>query len=64
MKEGEDMEGQMYTRQQVAKILNVTEVTVSRLIKSGKLEAFKIGEQIRITNASFQKFLEDSKIEV
>lgn len=58
------MEKQIYTQKDLATILNVSIKTISRYIKKGELEALKVGGKIMVTNASFQKFLEDSKIKV
>ena len=55
-------EKQLYRIDQVAKRFNVSETTVMRWIASGKLESIKLSRKLtRITEASIQKFLEDSK---
>lgn len=55
-----------YTRKEISEILKISEKTVDKLIKSGQLEAFKLGDgsrsSIRISEKSFKKFLEQSKI--
>lgn len=57
-------EKQLYRIDQVSKRFNVSETTVNRWIASGKLEAIKLSRKLtRITEASIQKFLEDSKKE-
>lgn len=53
----------MYTKQEIANIFKVTYQTVGLWIRDGKLEAVKINNTVRITEASFQKFLEDAKQE-
>lgn len=58
------MENIIYSKKDIARILNVSIKTVDRYIKKGELEAIKVGGLIKITNASFQKFIEDSRFEV
>lgn len=56
------MEGKYYTPQEIADLLRVSYMTVYRWIRSGKLEAYQIQKQYRITNESFKKFIEAKKV--
>ena len=49
-----------YTPQEVAKILNISTLTVYRWIKSGKLKAAKVGKWY-ISEKDFNQTLEASK---
>lgn len=51
----------LYTIEEVAKILRVSEATVRRLIKSGQLEAIQVGSQYRISQEELDKFLSRGK---
>lgn len=53
----------MYTLQEVADMLNVSNRTVRNWIKSGKLPAIKIVRQYRITKEDLEAFIQDSKRE-
>jgi len=48
----------LLTVQDVAHIMGVKAKTVYRWIKSGELEAVKIGRLLRITEAALQRFIE------
>lgn len=48
----------VYTTTEVAEKLKVTRMTVLRFIKSGKLQAFRVGNQWRITQKSLLEFIE------
>lgn len=50
----------LYTLQETANLLKVSTRTVLRYIKSGKLEAIKIG-QWRVSKTAIQNFLDNSK---
>lgn len=52
-----------YTREQVAKILQVTPMTVYRYINNGKLKAYNIGSDLRISEADFNQFLQNSLVQ-
>jgi excisionase family DNA binding protein len=47
----------VYTIPEVCKLLKVSDDTIRRLIKSGELEAVKIGNQWRIKKASVDNLL-------
>ena len=51
----------LYTVKEVAQILKVNPHTVRRWIREGKIQSVKIENNVRITNASFQKFLEGNE---
>jgi excisionase family DNA binding protein len=44
------------TVNQVAKMLNVHEVTIRRHIKQGRLRAIKVGRQVRISREDLEEF--------
>ncbi len=47
----------VYTVEEVAKLLRVSEATVRRLIKTGELEGFSVGNQYRITQEALDKYM-------
>lgn len=49
---------QLYTTEQVAKLLQIHPLTVLKYINSGKLRAVKLGRIYRVTDGSLQSFLE------
>ena len=51
-----------YTVEEVCGKLQVSDQTVRRWVKSGKLTAFKPGKELRIRPADLEKFLESRKI--
>lgn len=51
----------VYTLHEVEEILSVTQRTVYNLIKSGKLNAFKVGGQWRVTEEALQEFLSQGR---
>lgn len=62
MKGGIGMEElRIYTVKEVADLLKVSKMTVSRYIQSGKLKSSKLGRMHRITDTDLRKFLEDCK---
>lgn len=50
------------TSENVAQTLKVNIMTIYRYIKSGKLRAYKIGKEFRITEKDFSDFLSKSRI--
>jgi len=55
-------EKEYFTAQEVADKLRVNVMTIYRYIKSGKLEAYKIGKDFRIKESEYQKFINSMKI--
>jgi len=49
----------IYTSEQVAEMLQLHPLTVTKYIKKGKLEASKIGRVYRIKESAVEKFLQD-----
>jgi excisionase family DNA binding protein len=47
----------VYTVEEVAKILKVSEATVRRLIKSGALEGFSVGNQYRVKKEALDRYM-------
>ena len=47
-----------YTVPEVAETLKVSHMTVYRWIKDGKLAAYKLGGEFRITKRDLERFLE------
>ena len=46
---------------EIAEKLRVSEMTIYRYIKAGKLSAYKTGKEFRISQDDFNEFLSDSK---
>jgi putative molybdopterin biosynthesis protein len=55
------MEEKAYTPDEVAQIFQISKHTVYELIKRGELQAFKIGNKMRIEHAELEKFKENTK---
>jgi len=53
---------QIYTTEQVAKLLQIHPLTVLKYIKAGKLRAIKLGRVYRIRESALQKFLDQDVI--
>ncbi|MEK7400682.1 MAG: helix-turn-helix domain-containing protein [Candidatus Poribacteria bacterium] len=51
------------TMNEVEQSLSVNRITVYRLIKSGKLKAIKVNSAVRISEDSFQEFLEENSVD-
>jgi len=49
---------QFYTIAEIKDLLKVSDATIRRYIRAGKLESRRIGNQHRITEASVNKFLD------
>jgi excisionase family DNA binding protein len=47
----------VYTVEEVAKMLKVSAATVRKLIKQGKIEAFPVGNQMRITKEALDRYM-------
>jgi len=47
----------LYSMQEVAKLLKVTEKTIQTYIKNERLKAQKIGRRWKITESNFRKFI-------
>jgi len=54
-------EQEFYLVSQLANSLQVSEMTIYRYIKAGKLKAYKIGKEFRINKGEFQRFLDKTK---
>ena len=62
MKGGIGMEElKIYTVKEVADLLKVSKMTVSRYIQSGKLKSSKLGRMHRIIESDLKAFLDDCK---
>ena len=62
MKGGIGMEElRIYTVKEVADLLKVSKMTISRYIQSGKLKSSKLGRMHRIADDDLRKFLENCK---
>lgn len=48
---------EFYKTEELADILQVNIMTIYRYIKSGKLQAYKIGKEFRIDKKTFDEFL-------
>ena len=51
----------VYTVKEVAEILRVSQMSVSRYIKPGKLKSSKLGRMHRIIESDLKAFLDDCK---
>ena len=56
-----DEEQDMLTYAQVAKLLQVSERTIKRLVASGRLKSSRVGRQRRFARADVEAYLESSK---
>jgi len=56
-----NQEKDFYKAEDLAKMLEVNIMTIYRYIKSGRLQAYKLGREFRIDKNEFQKFLENNK---
>src|SRR5215204_6550846 len=56
------MENRQLSLSEVAGLMGVSERTVRRWIKSGKLRAYKPGRDYRIPESAFAQFIEESEI--
>lgn len=52
---------EFYLVGELAERLRVSDMTIYRYIQAGKISAFKIGKEYRITDKEFDKFLEKVK---
>jgi excisionase family DNA binding protein len=55
------VEEDYYTVEEVARRLRVSNMTVYRWIKAGKLGAYKVGGEFRIAEGDIERFLEGSR---
>lgn len=55
------MEEKAYTPDEVAQIFQISKHTVYELIKRGELQAFKIGNKMRIDHAEIERYKENTK---
>jgi len=49
--------GPLFTRDEAASFLRVSESTVYRLIRGGELSAFRVGHSIRISQVALEAYL-------
>ncbi|XOB46397.1 MAG: helix-turn-helix domain-containing protein [Candidatus Nealsonbacteria bacterium] len=52
---------EFYLVEELAEKLRVSNMTIYRYIKAGKIEAYKIGKEFRIDEKEFNNFLNNSK---
>jgi excisionase family DNA binding protein len=48
----------IYTPKEVATAVRVSQVTISRAIRDGKLKAFRVGGQWRIAGSALREYLD------
>jgi excisionase family DNA binding protein len=53
----------VYTIQEIASILKISEKTVYRLVKNGELPILRVRRRIRITSKALEQFLEGGRHE-
>lgn len=56
-KNASDTEKEFYLVEEVAKKLRISNMTVYRYIKAGKIQAYKIGKEFRIKKSELDGFL-------
>jgi excisionase family DNA binding protein len=56
------VEPTFYSLEQVAEMLQVSERTIMREIKAGKLRAFKAGRALRFTREAVQEYIRHQEI--
>jgi excisionase family DNA binding protein len=56
------MKDKFYTPQEVAELLKISYMTVFRWIRAGKMKAYKLGKQYRISKEELDKFLEEGRV--
>ncbi|MEH7112618.1 helix-turn-helix transcriptional regulator [Neobacillus niacini] len=54
------MEGKVYTPDEVAQLFQISKHTVYELIKRGELQAFKVGNKMRIEHEEIERYKESS----
>lgn len=54
-------EKEFYLVEELAEKLRVSNMTIYRYIKAGKVKAYKIGKEFRIDKKEFNKFLDKVK---
>ncbi len=57
-----NMKEEFFTAQELADKLKLNVMTIYRYIKSGKLIAYKIGKEFRISEKDFNSFIKASKM--
>ncbi len=55
-------EKEFYKAEDLANKLEVNIMTIYRYIKSGKISAYKMGKEFRISKVEFERFLESQKV--
>jgi excisionase family DNA binding protein len=48
----------VYTTKEVAERLKITPMTVTRFLKSGRMQGFRVGNQWRITQSALLEFIQ------
>ena len=56
-----DKQKEFYLVEELAKKLRLSEMTIYRYIKAGKVKAYKTGKEFRIEKSEFNKFLDKVK---
>ena len=56
-----EQQKEFYKAEELAEKLQVNIMTIYRYIKSGKLQAYKIGKEYRIDKKTFEAFLKSVK---
>lgn len=50
----------IFTVKQVAESLQVPQITVTKWIREGKIKAFKVGKEWRITETNFNEYMKNN----
>ncbi len=51
-----------YNPKEIAELLSVSEKTIRRYIKSGKIKAIKIGSRLKISESNYMEFVNSQKL--
>lgn len=52
----------LYLVSEIAERLRVSEMTIYRYIKAGRLDAYKFGKEFRVTKGAFTRFLKEHEL--
>jgi len=61
MNKQKENEKEFYLVEELAQKLRVSNMTIYRYIQAGKIKAYKIGKEFRISSEEYNKFLENTK---
>lgn len=56
------MEAEYFTVEEIAAKLNLSKMTVYRLIRNGELTSIRVGRSFRVLKSDYDKYVERSKV--